>query len=142
MEEGGGTPGMEGAARAPVEAEDELVLLPGLDGSIYVLGEGDEPRRLTEHTVQLPRTIPLTLTLTPTQTLTHTLTLTLTLPLTCGAGAGGGAYHLRRGRRARGQQGRQTIRLRPADGPAALLAGQPQHPDPNPSPNPDPNPNP
>jgi len=57
MEEGGGTPGMEGAARAPfeaaIEAEDELVLLPGLDGSIYVLGEGDEPQRLTEYTVQV-----------------------------------------------------------------------------------------
>ena len=57
LEEGGGTPGMEGAARAPfeaaAEAEDELVLLPGLDGSIYVLGEGDEPQRLTEHTVQV-----------------------------------------------------------------------------------------
>ena len=57
VEEGDGTPGIEGAARAPfeasAEAEDELVLLPGLDGSIYVLGEGDEPQRLTEHTVQV-----------------------------------------------------------------------------------------
>ena len=46
-----GAQGAEGAAGAP-KAEDELVLLPGLDGSIYVLGEGEEPQVLTEHTVQ------------------------------------------------------------------------------------------
>ena len=46
-----GAEGAEGAAGAP-KAEEELVLLPGLDGSIYVLGEGEEPQMLTEHTVQ------------------------------------------------------------------------------------------
>lgn len=51
LEGGGAEAGAEGAAGAP-KAEDELVLLPGLDGSIYVLGEGEEPQMLTEHTVQ------------------------------------------------------------------------------------------
>ena len=44
-----------GAEEAEAEAgEDDLVLLPGLDGSIFVLGERDEPQLLTDHTVQVP----------------------------------------------------------------------------------------
>ena len=45
-------PGAAGAEEGGGESEDDLVLLPGLDGSIFVLGEHEAPTRLTEHTVQ------------------------------------------------------------------------------------------